>query len=175
MPTNVGIALYTQTDSRGRKTNPHWALVAHETDYLLPNVRVFQIGLDHSDSWILKPKTCSLANSSSLIGIVHVAQIPKDISWLEDFSKQFPAVKNGDNPSGLLGWSCEAWVIRFLWALVDARMISLPCDVTQVYDYVRAKKVTMEGCRAQVPHIIPVVSLVTDELQRQMQTDIHSQ
>lgn len=126
--TAIGIALYKQVDSRQRPTSPHWAIVAHETNYLANDVRVFQIGKDNFGRWEVRPKTCSVAEASNLIGIIHVVYVPYSIREMEGFAAGFTATRDEKDYSGLIVWSCEAWVIRFL-AVLEERAPSFTLQV----------------------------------------------
>jgi len=103
IPLKVGIAFYIGP--------PHQALVAHPISYSAPDVMVFQIHQVLTSSWSLAHTVCSLINALTLLGVLHVAEISMTSAALNQFVAQFPAITNGDDPSGIPVWFCENWVI----------------------------------------------------------------
>lgn len=57
------------------------------------------------------------------------------------------------NPSGLLFWSCEAYVIRVLELL----QLRLPCHHSQLYDYIRERMA--EFPKRGPHHPLPLIAL----------------
>jgi hypothetical protein len=154
----IGIALYSQTDDRGRPTSPHWAIVGHQTSYFDEGARIYQICLGSHRTWVLKPKTCRITDARALLGVIHVGEWQgATVEDLDRYAVQYPATKNGNDPSGLIGWGCAAWVIRFIWGLVSHRRISMHCHVTQIYDIVMERKRDIDQLRSRQPGTAPLV------------------
>ncbi|KAH9481258.1 hypothetical protein JR316_0005780 [Psilocybe cubensis] len=58
---------------------------------------------------------------------------------LDAFIQQFPATKQGDDPSKLFVWTCESYVIRVLAYLSREGALQLPCVPEEMYDYTRRR------------------------------------
>lgn len=144
MPLKIGIAFYIQ-EGNNRAGPPHWALVAHPISYSAPDVMVFQIRQVLASSWSLAHTVCSLSNTSSLLGVLHVAEISMTSAVLNQFVAQFPATKNGDDPSGLPVWSCENWVIRLLHHLSQTTIpvLRLPVQTNLIYGHASRRARTL--------------------------------
>jgi hypothetical protein len=62
---------------------------------------VFQIHQLLASSWSLAHTVCSLSNTPTLLDVLHIAEISMTSAALSQFVAQFPATKNGDDPSGI--------------------------------------------------------------------------
>jgi len=143
MPLKVGIAFYIQ-EGNDRAGSPHWALVAHPVSYSAPNVMVFQIRWQAAaSSWSLAHTVCPLSNTTSLLGVLHVAEISMSPAALNQFVAQFPATKNGDDPSGIALWSYENWVIKVLHHLAEIPVLRLPMQTNLIYGHASRKARTL--------------------------------
>ena len=144
MPLKVGIAFYIQ-EGNDRAGPPHWALVAHPINYSAPDVMVFQIRQGLASSWSLAHTVCCLSNTSALLGVLHVAEISMTSPALNQFVAQFPATKNGDDPSGIPVWSCENWVIRVLHHLsqMTIPVLRLPVQTNLIYGHASRRARTL--------------------------------
>ncbi|KAF8910588.1 hypothetical protein CPB84DRAFT_1230485 [Gymnopilus junonius] len=130
----LGIAFYAQQDRRGRPRSPHWALVAHRTNYAAPDVQVFQARFRADTQWVLAHRTVPLlSNASSLMGVIHIADVNISPGVLDSFVRSFPASKNDDDPSGNIVWDCSNWVIRVLHYLTNQNVLSLPWRINDFY------------------------------------------
>ena len=144
MPLKVGVAFYIQ-EGNSRAGPPHWALVAHPISYSAPDVMVFQIRQTLASSWSLAHTVCSLSNTPALLGVLHIAEISMTSAVLNQFVAQFPATKNGDDPSGIPLWSCENWVIRVLHYLSQTTIpvLRLPVQTNLIYGHASRRARTL--------------------------------
>lgn len=142
----VGIAIYKQVDNRQRPISPHWALIVHDrTNNRIPadssdNWHIYQIVKGGHHLWSPSHRTrTSPADSDAFIGVIFVSELtnyPGGLPALDRFIRAIPASADAqNNPSGLMFWSCEAYVIRVLHYL----QIALPCRIDDVYDRVKAR------------------------------------
>lgn len=144
----IGIAVYKQVDSRQRPVSPHWALVINDrTNRTAPqgaaaddsaNWHIYQIVKGRQWAPSHRART-SPANSEACMGVIFVNEIhnyPGGLPALDQFIRSIPdGADANNNPSGLLFWSCEAYVIRVLHYL----QISLPCRIDGLYDRVKER------------------------------------
>ncbi|THU97552.1 hypothetical protein K435DRAFT_857498 [Dendrothele bispora CBS 962.96] len=140
----VAIVLYAQTDRRGRPVSPHWAIAAHENALWQDDTQIYQITQtttpDRRPGWKLDYKKCSPYNSASIIGILQVGVVNISRFDLDCYANFQTGNADGNNPSGLEMWSCEAWVIRFVWGLYKQHLVYMPCHVTELYKHVMKKR-----------------------------------
>ncbi|KDR76107.1 hypothetical protein GALMADRAFT_139852 [Galerina marginata CBS 339.88] len=155
----LGIAFYAQQDSRGRPVSPHWALVAHPTNYAAHDVQVFQI-VQNGGSWAPMHHICPLARAPTLLGVVHVADINMSPTALDAFVRPFPATKNNDDPSGNIVWSCSNWVIRVLHHLAGHNVLRLPWRVNLFYDRVQPRIAVLKSTPKDPRVPVAVIPLV---------------
>ncbi|KIM39905.1 hypothetical protein M413DRAFT_11968 [Hebeloma cylindrosporum] len=167
MPLKVGIAFYIQ-EGNSRAGPPHWALVAHPFSYSAPDVMVFQIrqaaASPSSAGWSLAHTVCSLSNTPALLGVLHVADISMTSAALNQFVAQFPATKNGDDPSGMPFWSCENWVIRVLHHLSrttvsNIPVLRLPMQTNLIHGHASRRARTLRTAPKNAPNRFAVLPL----------------
>jgi hypothetical protein len=141
----IGIALYTQTDRRNRPISPHWSIVAHENSYNSPDTLIYQISSTQGLSGFkLNHVKCNPFVASSLIGILHVADITITRAALEKYAMGYNEKRDAEDESGLMMWSCEGWSIRFLRGLQMQIYFPLPCDIPSLYDWVKKRLPVMK-------------------------------
>ncbi|KAK7435611.1 hypothetical protein VKT23_019563 [Stygiomarasmius scandens] len=138
---HVGIAFYNQTDRHGWRIDPHWAIIAHETNYNDSNTQIYQITRTKSPrwnvpGWKLDHKICNPFSSPYLIGILHVGTVELTRFDLDCYGQFQTENRDEKDESGLEAWSCEAWVIRFLRGLHTQRLLWLNHPPSEIYEYV---------------------------------------
>lgn len=159
--TVLGIAIYDQWDNRGRPISPHWALVAcvSRSSFAANDVSVYQICKTNAGNFVLSHAKCSLLNSKTFVGVLYIGTIELSLKDFDSWIHGFPATRGNDDHSGLMFWSCEAWVIRVLWGATQNKWLSFPFPIHEVYDRAKVRISVLRTAGHQ--NGVRVTSLVT--------------